>query len=213
MEYDAYAYLWPPRPDNAISPQLLSMTERQGYAAQIKKKNGTCSVIAVSPDKKIVAKNRHKEDHKLWTPNPSKLTAFTGLGGKGWYVFVAELLHSKVRLEDGGVRDTNYVHDMLVEDGEYLVGVPQAERHARLCKLFDTENCEETYSHYVVDEHTWVARQFTSGFKSLFGSLTRAEDEGLVLKMPTAPLAVCGRQTSNNAGMLKARRPHTNYSF
>jgi hypothetical protein len=32
MRFDEYAYLWPPRPDKAISPQMLPMMERQGYA-------------------------------------------------------------------------------------------------------------------------------------------------------------------------------------
>lgn len=208
MKYSKYAYLWPPRPDKAITPEMLSSVERQGYIAQVKK-NGTCNVIAVSPDKDIVAMNRHKEEHKLWTPNMAKLGAFTNLPGEGWYVFVAELLHSKVP----GIRDINYVHDMLVCDGEYLVGVSQSDRHAKLRALFGTDDLSEEYSHWVVDDHTWVARQFDQGFKALYDSLDRPEDEGLVLKMPTAPLQLCTRQASNNAGMLKSRKAHKNYSF
>jgi hypothetical protein len=208
MQYSKFAYLWPPRPDKAIGSEMLGMVERQGYHAQVKK-NGTCNVLAVSPDKDIVAMNRHKEDHKLWTPNVAKLGAFTSLPGTGWYVFVAELLHSKVP----GIRDVNYVHDILVQDGNYLVGVTQAERHALLCKLFGTDKLREEYSHWVVDDHTQIAKQFTSGFKALYDSLDRPEDEGLVLKMPTTGLQLCTRQASNNAGMLKSRKAHKNYSF
>jgi hypothetical protein len=212
MKFDSYQYLWPPRPDDAISPQMLPMVERRGFHAQIKK-NGTCNVIAVSPDKKIVVKNRHKEDHKLWRPDIHKLAAFTSLPGKGWYVFVSELMHSKVKAEDGGVRDTNYIHDILVADGEYLVGVKQANRHAMLCELFEVERHQQTYSHWVVDQYTWVARQFVEGFKPLYDSLTEKQDEGLVLKNPKAPLALCTRQGSNNKGMLKSRKGHANYTF
>lgn len=210
MRYDSYAYLWPPRPDQAIAPQMMPMIERQGYVAQVKK-NGTCNVIAVTPDKAIVAKNRHKEDHKLWTPNLNKLSALRSLPGKGWYVFVAELIHSKVP----GLRDINYIHDVLVLDGEYLVGVTQAERHAMLVKLFNATDHQETYSHWVIDEFTWIARQFVKGdnFRAIYDGLDRPEDEGLVFKLPNKPLAICAKQTSNNSGMLKSRKAHKNYTF
>jgi hypothetical protein len=212
MKFDTYSYLWPPRPDDAISPQMLPMMERRGFQAQVKK-NGTCNVIAVTPEKGIIAKNRHKEDHTLWRPDINKLSALTGLPGKGWYVFVAELMHSKVKIEEGGVRDTNYIHDMLVCDGEYLVGVSQVERHRMLCELFGVDKLQPTYSHWVVDQYTWIARQFTEGFKPLYDSLTAKQDEGLVLKDPKAPLALCTRQASNNKGMLKSRKGHANYTF
>lgn len=212
MKYGSYAYLWPPRPDDAVPVQMLPMMERRGYQAQIKK-NGTCNVLAVGPDKEIIAKSRHKEDHKLWRPDLNKLSAVRALPGKGWYVFVAELMHSKVKLEDGGVRDTNYIHDMLVCNGEYLVGVSQADRHKMLCDLFKVETLEETYSHYVVDQYTWIAKQFTSGFTDLYNSLTSVQDEGIVLKDPKARLTICSKQGSNNKGMLKCRKRHANYSF
>jgi hypothetical protein len=212
MKFSNYSYLWPPRPDDAISPQMLPMIERRGYHAQCKK-NGTCSVIAVSPDKDIVAKNRHKEDHKLWRPDTNKLTAFTDLPGKGWYVFVAELMHSKVKIEDGGVRNTNYIHDILVCDGDYLVGTKQVDRHRILCDLFGVGELEQTYSHWVYDQHTWIARQFSSDFKGLYDSLTSVQDEGLVLKDPNTPLQLCTKQKSNNGGLLKSRKVHKNYSF
>lgn len=208
MRYDNYAYLWPPRPDDAIPSAMLPMMEKRGFVAQVKK-NGTCNVLAVTPDKGIIAKSRHKEDHKLWRPDLNKLTAVRSLKGKGWYVFVAELLHSKVP----GLRDINYIHDVLVLDGDYLVGVSQEERHARLCKLFGVDKLEETYSHWIVDDYTWIAKQFTSGFKPLYDSLTAKEDEGLVLKDPKARLAICAKQNSNNKGMLKSRKGHKNYSF
>lgn len=210
MRYDDYSYLWPPRPDQAVLPTMLPALERQGYAAQIKK-NGTCSVIAVTPDKGIIAKNRHKEDHKLWSPDLNKMSAFRALPGKGWYVFVAELIHSKVP----GLRDINYIHDVLVFDGEYLVGMTQAERHAKLVALFNAEKFPQTYSHWVIDEYTWVARQFTKGddFKAIYDNLDKPEDEGIVLKLPTKRLGICAKEKSNNAGMLKSRKAHKNYSF
>ncbi|CAM6055322.1 unnamed protein product [Sphagnum tenellum] len=80
--------------------------------------NGTASVLAISPDRQIVAMNRHREEHKLWTPTAANIADFAKLPGKGWYVFVAELMHSKVP----GIKNVNYVHDILVADGKHLTG-------------------------------------------------------------------------------------------
>lgn len=209
MRYETYSYLYPPRPDQAVSPMMLPQLERQGFIIQIKK-NGTCNVIAVKPSTgEIKAMNRHAEPHKAWSPDPAKMNAFLDLPGEGWYVFVAELLHSKV----AGLRHINYVHDILVADGEYLVGQTQAARQAILHELFATPRREKTYSHYIVDDYTWVVREYRSGFKKLYDGLTNPEDEGVVLKKPSARLALCAREKSNNLGMLKARKAHKNYSF
>ena len=208
MRYESFAYLFPPRPDQAISPTMLPMVERQGYIAQVKK-NGTCNVIAVSPTGEVKCMSRHKEDHKAWKPDQSKLKAFSRLAGRGWYVFVAELMHSKV----AGIRDINYVHDILVHNGDYLVGKTQGQRQALLREVFPTAGLPETHSHYVYDEYTWIAKEYHEGFFGLYKGLDDGQDEGLVMKNPKQPLAFCTREKSNNVGLLKARKTHKNYSF
>lgn len=211
MRYENYSYLYPPRPDQAVMPSMLGVLERQGFVAQVKK-NGTCNVLAVRPSTgEIKAMNRHAEPHKLWTPDREKLGQFLALPGQGWYVFVAELLHSKVKSDS--LKHVNYVHDVLVSDGEYLVGYTQAQRSAILRALFGVESREQTYSHYVIDRHTWVARDHVMGFRSLYDSLSSEEDEGVVLKQPKQVIGLCVKAASNNIGMLKARKKHKNYSF
>lgn len=212
MKYASYEYLYPPRPDNAIPKTLIPMIEKRGWIAQAKK-NGTCNVIAVSPDRKLTCMNRHKEEHGQWLPSKDSAAAFQALPGKGWYVFVAELLHSKIAVDDGGVRDTNFINDILVCDGEYLVGTTQAKRMNLIHELFLTGDENETPSHYVVNEKTWVAKDMTANFKQFFDSLDKPEDEGLVFKDPKSVLAVCSRQKANVAWSLKSRRAHKNYGF
>lgn len=206
--YEQYKYLWPPRPDNAIPDNMLSLYDDLGWVSQVKK-NGTCSVIAVSPERKIVAMNRHMEPHKLWSPTPASSAAFQNLPGTGWYVFVGELLHSKVA---GGPRDTNYVFDILVADGEYLVGKTLADRLAILDNLFP-KSISETTSHRVITPNTWVAKTHTIPARELFQGLRADEDEGIVLKNPNATLGYCLRKTSNTDWQVKCRRPHKNFGF
>jgi hypothetical protein len=213
MKYERYEYLWPPRPDSkrAVPPtgaMGLSFYERRGWFAQIKK-NGTCNVIAVSPEGELVTMNRHRETHKLWNPTPASSAAFQKLPGKGWYVFVAELLHSKVT---NGPRDTNYIFDVLVADGEYLVGKTFLERQAILADIFPKSK-SETASHRVIDSNTWVAKLIKSDFEGVFEGLSSAEDEGLVIKNPMAKLELCSRQAANTAWQVKCRKTHKNFSF
>lgn len=209
MKYDSYEYLWPPRPDSkrAVPPTMLSFYERRGHLAQIKK-NGTCSVITRFPDKSVRFMNRHKEEHSAWTPTASSEHVFRNLDG-GWYVFVAELLHNKV---SGGPRNIHYIFDVLVADGEYLVGKTFIERQQILNELFP-DTISETFSHRVIDDHTWVAKLIDEDFSGLFSNLSEAEDEGIVIKNPDAKLESCSRASANTAWQVKCRVPHKNFSF
>lgn len=218
MRFTDWQYLWPPRPERAIPKSLLSFYERQGWVAQVKL-NGTCNVISISPQNKITAKSRHKDvangDHRLWSPSAKTEAAFKSLPrpNKGWYVFVAELMHSKVK---EGAKDTNYIHDILVADGEYLIGKTFEERQAILRSLFpEIDESKSTVAYHVIDENTWLARNHEGReLASLYDSvITDPSYEGLVIKNPKSKLAMCSRQKSNTDWQVKCRRPHKNYSF
>jgi hypothetical protein len=165
-------------------------------------------VIAVSPSKEIITMNRHQEAHKAWQPTGAVMDAFRALPGDGWYVFVAELLHSKVE----GLRNVNYIFDLLVDNGDYLVSSTFMDRQARLSALFP-HHVSETFSHYVIDKHTWLAKIITSDFLAVWQGLDAPEDEGIVLKDATARLAMCSRPTANANWQVKCRKPHKNFSF
>jgi hypothetical protein len=208
MRFDAWSYLYPPRPDKAISPSFASFYEDRGYVAQVKM-NGTCNMISVSPEKKLVTMNRHNEPHRLWMPSVKSSAAFEALPGPGWYVFVAELMHSKVT---GFQRDTNYIHDVLVADGEYLVGQTWAERQEVLAGLFETTDTG-SLSHLVINENTWLARNHFTGFDKLYADVQpHTEMEGLVFKNQKAKLALCSRENANNSWQVKCRKGGKNYT-
>lgn len=111
-----YGFMYPPRPEKAIPPELIAYYQSEGFIAQVKK-NGTCTVIAVAPDHSLNIWTRHGERHKAWKPDPESpsLRAFKKLP-KRWFVFVGELLHSK----GVGIKDTLYLFDILV-DGKSLM--------------------------------------------------------------------------------------------
>ena len=212
MRFDSWHYLYPPRPENAVTKNFLSLYEKQEYLAQIKL-NGTANVLSISPDRKVTAMTRHKDNHKQWAPTAATAKVFANLPGDGWYVFVAELMHSKVP----GIRDINYIHDVLVADGEYLVGTTLEERQKLLESLFGIDRSKVTkdtpISHFVIDANTWLVRNYRVGFAKLFETLDRPEYEGLVLKNPKAKLDYCSREKSNSTWQAKVRKPHKNYGF
>jgi len=209
VRYENFLYLYPPRPEKAVPAMLLDAYERMGWVAQLKM-NGTNNVIFVAPDRRIITMNRHAEKHRAWEPSKDGLRMLTRLPGNGWWVFVAELLHSKVP----GIRDTNYVHDVLVADGNYLIGRTYPERHATLQDALVGSRKVEDRGHYrVLDERLLLANVHTKGHRALYAGLTRPEEEGIVLKDPKATLLPCGRQSANAPSQHKCRRPHDNYSF
>jgi hypothetical protein len=205
-------YLFPPRPENAIAAnQLDDYEHNRGFVAQVKK-NGTSNVIIVDPDRAVRCYTRHNTEHKAWALTEQSGARFRTLPGNGWYVFAAELLHSKTR----GIKDTNYIYDIIVNNGEYLVGSEFIDRQNMLKRIFlRRKNIKQTYSHYVLDFNTWLAVVHEHGFYDLFKTLVNPEDEGLVLKEPHSKLAFCGRPENNRGWQVKCRRPDIspNFSF
>lgn len=200
--YTKYQYLWPPRPELKIPTTALGFYENRGWWSQVKK-NGTCTVI-FSNGNDVIFKTRHNDDHKLWTPQLDHTHFFSKR--RGWNVYCAELLHSKV---SGGPKHELYLFDILVSDGMSLVGTTFAERQAILHGRWTGD--------YEGDQIR-VAKRITlavcdnENFAEKFQNL-KPEDEGLVLKNPSAKLLPCYKEGSNSTWQVKCRIPHKNYSF
>jgi hypothetical protein len=204
MDYTAYQYLWPPRPETKIPQGLLGFYEVKKYIAQVKK-NGTCTVIFANPHE-VLFKTRHNDDHKLWSPLPEHVEFFKSHAKNGWNVYVAELLHSKTP----HIKHDLFVFDQLVKDGQQLVGTTLRERLELLEHTLGKGSFEK--DKHRITAQVARAHSFDAGFAKLFDNLG-AEDEGVVLKNPTAKLSPCNKQTANSAWQVKSRIPHKNYSF
>lgn len=216
--FTEYSYIWPARPSKAIPSQLLTFYEERGWVAQFKK-NGTCTVLYVTPEREVIVKTRHNDDHKNWKPDASG-EWFKTIPGKNWYVFFVEVLHNKVST----IKDTIYVFDIAVSDGTLLVNKTFTERQQIIKNLFGIDknlHVNATPSHYVINDKLWVARCIESGFSDIMKFIqNRAdktegnpEDEGLVLKNPTAIFDRPSRQTSNSDWQVKCRVGSKNFSF
>jgi hypothetical protein len=202
LRYETYSYLWAPRPETKIAKPQLAFYENQGWWAQ-KKKNGTCTLIFARRNE-IIFKTRHNDDHKLWTPEGDHNAFFAGRAK--WNVYVAELLHSKVK---GGPKNELYIFDQIVKDGVQLVGSTFAER---MEMLFDEFSGADEGDQVRIAPRITLAKCINEGFLETFDSL-KPEDEGLVIKNPSAPLSACFKADSNSKWQVKCRIGHKNYSF
>lgn len=215
MEYNEYAYLYPPRPECKVTQDQLFAYQRRGWVAQVKK-NGTCTLVFAKGDE-VIFKTRHNEEgtggdnHKMWKPKKHNFDFFKGRSDK-WNVYVAELLNDKTP----SIKDHLYIFDQIVHNGVHLVGTNLIERHALLHEQLMTPDAKEEADLYRLGVGVSIARNLTRGFRDVFGQdgkNLKPEDEGLVLKSPTMKLDPCFKQTANNGWQVKVRKLHKNYGF
>lgn len=215
-----FRFLWPPRPTSAVTPMQIAFFERRGYQAQFKL-NGTCVVIGIGPDDcscpiHLEVWNRHKEPAK-WRPPDIRSVLRTMFPFQGWNVFVAELLHSKV---SDGPKNTIYIHDLLVQDGVYLIGVNYASRHGLLREAAarvissDFRDPGESASSIAisdipgilpVSENVWLALNLPDAGTAFASIEPGGIKEGIVLKNPSAILEDCDKQSANSGWSVKIR--------
>jgi hypothetical protein len=179
--YTSGGYIKPPRAEIVRDPSALPGFEGGAWIAQIKK-NGTNSIIFVSPERQVVGWNRHGEKHRAWQFTEPTAAIFKDLPGKGWFVFHGELLHNKTPK----IKNQHYLYDILVCDGIHLTGTTYEFRYQLLFDIlaqgmaFDCPTASTQY--FRLDPFTSIARNYTRDFAALFASLTAPEDEGLVLR-------------------------------
>jgi len=210
MRYISFRYLYPPRPETAIAPDFLDWYEKRGWCAQYKK-NGTNTIISIDPDKNFIAMNRHNADHKAWDlTNHIKKELVRLFPEKHWFVLVAEIMHSKTK----EIKDTIFIHDIIVYESELLYGSEFESRQQLLDKRLKTDR--ETDTHYICDLEgkVWFAKRFYKDFEKAFWAIKDPTvDEGLVLKNPKGKLSVCSKPTDNSNWQVKCRHSCKKYNF
>jgi hypothetical protein len=207
--YKEFKYLYPPRPDNILSYDRIPYYEAQGWGGQYKK-NGTCTIVAFSPEGEFIAMNRHHEDHKAWQLTDHIKQVLTFLLPKGyWAMLIGEIMHSKTP----SIKDTIYFHDIIVHKSIQLVGMAFEDRQVLLKGLLPQKG-KSLYSHYEVDPKIWVANLITKDILQHFLNIKdKTIDEGIVLKKLNGKLKPCLKADSNSSWQYKIRYETKNYQF
>lgn len=213
MRYEAYQYIYPPRPANAIPPSSLPEWDNGTMIAQPKLNGSNC--VLFTDGRQVLAMNRHGQRLTNFRLDPREvLSSLAGRSG-GWTVLNGEYLNKSKTDEAGRVVNHRLViFDVLVWDSEYLVGSTFEERARILDRAFGEEPAAKHYLTRVSDSIDRV-RSYRSGFAGLFDGLTRRGSlvEGVVLKRAAARLEVGNTEGNNSRSQVKSRAQSKNYKF
>jgi hypothetical protein len=209
-KYNKYTYIFPPRPKNAIQSSDLDFWDNNTLLAQ-PKLNGSNSVIFTNGEKVIVMNRHNGRLTNVQVPIEEILSIYKGTG---WMVLNAEYMNKSKSDENRKVFNHKFViFDILVFDGDSLVGKTFEERVILLDQLYGTNNSDKPYL-YGISENIYRVKSYTSNFLDLYNDLVEIDMiEGLVMKRRSARLEAGTSQLNNCKSQLKCRKPTRNYRY
>lgn len=211
MKYSNYRYIFPPRPKNAIPSADLHQYDNGSMMAQPKLDGSNCLVFTDGKTVKVM--NRHSQPlTRFEIPTEEILSLYKGTGG--WTVLNGEYMNKSKRDETGLTFNHKFViFDILVNDGDYLIGKTFGQRAEILDGLFGTVSSEKSYL-FSVSENVYRVITFKDRFADRFLELIRIDMvEGLVLKRTNARLEMGNTELNNVNSQLKSRKPTKNYKY
>lgn len=210
-KYITYRYIYPPRPKNAIPDSELEFWDNGSLISQPKLNGSNCLIF--TNGKKIVVMNRHNSRLTNFSIDDSEiLSIYRGTGG--WSLLNGEYLNKNKNDETGQSFNHKFViFDILVHDGEYLVGKTFLERIQLLDQLYGQNSSEKDYL-FSISENVYRVKSFETEFKSIYDKLTTIDViEGLVMKRKNARLEVGATENNNIKSQLKCRKSTKNYKY
>jgi len=211
MKYTSFRYLYPPRPKNPIPNTELTFWDNGSLIAQPKLNGSNCLIF--TNGEKHIAMNRHNgrlTNFQLKDDEIKELYKGTG----GWTVLNGEYLNKNKQDENRKSFNHKFViFDILVNDGDYLVGKTFEERIVLLDTMFGQNECEKSYL-YGISENVYRVKTYENLFNMLYDTLTPIDlIEGLVLKRKTARLEMGTSELNNVKSQIKCRKETKNYKY
>jgi ATP-dependent DNA ligase len=211
MKYSNYRYIYPPRPKNAIPSSDLNSYDNGTMLAQPKLDGSNCLIFTDGKTVKVM--NRHSQPiTRFEIPTEEILSLYKGSGG--WTVINGEYMNKSKRDETGNTFNHKFViFDILVNDGDYLIGKTFDQRVKILDEMFDTIESEKQYL-YSISVNVFRVKTYTERFLDNFERLVRIDMvEGLVMKRKNARLEIGNTELNNVNSQLKSRKPTKNYKY
>jgi ATP-dependent DNA ligase len=211
MKYSNYRYIYPPRPKNAIPSSDLNSYDNGTMLAQPKLDGSNCLIFTDGKTVKVM--NRHSQPMtRFEIPTEEILSLYKGSGG--WTVINGEYLNKSKRDETGNTFNHKFViFDILVNDGDYLIGKTFDQRLKILDEMFGTIESEKNYL-YSISTNVLRVKTYTERLLDNFERLVRIDMvEGLVMKRKNARLEIGNTELNNVNSQLKSRKPTKNYKY
>lgn len=211
MKYDNFRYIFPPRPENTIPSDELDFWDNGSLIAQ-PKLNGSNCVIFTNGVKSFVM-NRHNQRMTNFNLTQDEINSLYR-GNGGWTVINAEYMNKSKRDETKQFFNHKLViFDILVYDGEYLVGKTFKERVDLLDELYGQIESEKEFL-YKITDNVYRVKSYYKDFKKLYDILVLIDMfEGLVLKRANAKLEIGNTALNNSKSQLKCRKSTKNYKY
>jgi ATP-dependent DNA ligase len=210
MKYNSYRYLYPPRPQNAVPSTDLNYYDNGSFIGQ-PKLNGSNSTI-YTDGVKVIIMNRHGDRlTRFEIKDDEILSLYRGTGG--WTVLNGEYMNKSKRDENSVFNHKFVIFDILVNDGDYLIGKTFKQRVELLDEMFGKVECEKDYL-WRISDNVYRVKSYENNFSMLFDKLTPIDMiEGLVLKRVNARLEMGNTELNNTKSQVKARKSTKNYKF
>jgi ATP-dependent DNA ligase len=208
--YEKYIYIYPPRPKNTINPKDLGDIDNGLLLAQLKFNGSNCLVF--TNGESIHVMNRHNQS-LTGVQIKDEMLKLNTLPGK-WAVLNGEYLN-KSKLDENG-KPFNHkliIFDVLVWDGEYLIGKTFAERVQLLDDIFGKNPSEKEYL-WKISDNIYRAKTYLNDFSDLYDRYHKIDlIEGLVMKRKSAKLEIGNTENNNSKSQVKCRKETKNYKF
>lgn len=206
--YEKFRYIYPPRPEYVISPDQLHKYETTHLGQP--KLNGSCCEIYIKGEEFRYFGRHQNENLSRFNLKINDLRVLNA-GNNEWNVIVGEYMNKNQNGLDGKPWNHKFVvFDILVYNGEYLLGTTFEERVALLDKIYGTES-ENDYL-YKINENVFRVKTFSDNFLERWKKITEVGMlEGLVLKKPNAKLDRGLAEKNNTLWQVKCRKPTKNY--
>ncbi len=211
MKYSSYRYIYPPRPKNAIPNTELGFWDNGSLVAQPKLNGSNCLVF--TNGEKLIVMSRHNGRLSNFQLKDEEIKyLYKGTGG--WTVLNGEYLNkNKMDESRKAFNHKLVIFDILVSDGDYLIGKTFEERIALLDAMFGQNECEKGYL-YGISENVYRVKSYQNQFNMLYDLLTPIDMvEGLVLKRKTARLEAGTSELNNVKSQIKCRKSTLNYKY
>jgi hypothetical protein len=211
MKYTSFRYLYPPRPKNPIPNTELTFWDNGSLIAQPKLNGSNCLIFTNGV--KHISMNRHNGRLTNFQLKDEEIKELYK-GSGGWTVLNGEYLNKNKQDENRKAFNHKFViFDILVNDGDYLVGKTFEERITLLDTMFGQNECEKIYL-YGISENVYRVKTYENQFNMLYDTLTPIDlIEGLVLKRKTARLEMGTSELNNVKSQIKCRKETKNYKY
>lgn len=208
--YKNFKYMYPPRPEYVVSPDQLYKYENT-HIGQPKLNGSSCLIFIKGNEFKYY--NRHGKPSVAHFKLKIKDLEVLNCKNDNWNVIVGEYMNKSQTGIDGKPWNHKFViFDILVYNGEYLLGSTFEERVKLLDDLFGTTS-ENEYL-YKITDIIYRVKSFRDNFSDRWNNLTNiGMFEGWVLKKPQAKLERGLTEKNNMLWQLKSRKPTLNYKF